>query len=190
MKKVQSIWLFAVALFTISTSAFTMSKTSVEPDSVKAGSVFRLSPGLQEIYRSWNDASGSIVFPCIEYKVGEVTNKIAFFSDKEWFDASVEIPSDILEFDIYLPTTMFGNYIKFTFSPARCHFPAPDLSHLDQEILSEIFHPQPQSFISEGHYSIDMRYIFNSKGPICAQCMLIRENQERSNILVSISDMP
>lgn len=176
MYKIKSIYLSVIALFAIS--------------SLQAVTSFKLSPELQKIYLSWNEETGSIVFPHIEYKVGEETNKIALFSDKEWFDTSVEIPSDILEFDIYLPTTMFGKYIRFTFSPARCHFPAPDFSHLDQEILSAVLHPQPQSFISEGNYSIDMRYIFNSEGPICAQCMLIRENQERSNILVSISNMP
>ena len=187
MKKIQFIWLIAITFFTMAAPAFTMSETLVEPDSVKTGSVFKLSPELQKIYRSWNEETGSIVFPYIEYKVGEVINQITFFSDKEWFDTSVEIPSDILEFKIYLPTTKFGKYIKFTFSPERCHFPSPSFQGVDEETLRAIIRPQSESFISEGHYLIIIKYINISGKPTYAQCLLTQESSSTSKHLIAIS---
>lgn len=186
MKKVKSIWLAAVALLTMSTSAFTMAASSAE-----AASVLRLARELQEIYYSWNHESGSIVFPYIEYKYEDTIYQTSFFSDQDWFNTSVEIPSDLSEFDIYLPTTMFGKYIKFTFKSVICRFPVPNFVVVDNKTLGEIFRPSPQSFISKTVvYTIDMKYIFNSREPICAQCILTPENQTGNNIIVSIGDLP
>lgn len=180
MKKIKSIWLIATALLAITNS-------SVEADVA----FLRLSPSLQKTYSSWHKTTGSIVFPCIEYKYDDKTYKTAFFSDKEWFNTSVQIPSDLLEFDIYLPTTMFGKYIKFTFKSSTCRFPAPNFAHVEDEILREIFCPSPESFISDGFvYTIDVKYILNQGKPFCAQCMLIPENQPLNNILVCIGDLP
>jgi hypothetical protein len=178
VKQIKSIWLVAVALLS-------MSKPSAD-----AASVLRLSPELQEIYYSWNHESKLILDPYIEYRCKDTIYKTSFFSKEDWFATSIEIPSNLLEFNIYLPTTKFGNYVKFTFSPEKCIFSVPDFSHVDKETLPKISSPRPRSFITDGLYLIDIKYILNAGRRTCGQCILTPTFQTANPLLVAISDIP
>ena len=156
-----------------STLLATVAMVAIFAHSVKAVSFLKLSPQLQNEYLSWHQTSGAIVFPYIEYKYGNVTYKSTFFSDEYLFDTVVQIPSNILELDIYLPTAIFGDVIKFQISAERNL-----LSFNISGIEDGIFYINPGPFIyDETIYYIVMEYATNAEHQIYRRCLLIPETQ-------------
>lgn len=157
-----------------STLLATIAMIAIFAHSVTAVSFLKLSPQLQNEYLSWHQTSGAIVFPYIEYKYENATYKSTFFSDEYLFDTMVQIPSDILAFDIYLPTAMFGDVIKFQISAERNL-----LSFNISGIEDGIFYINPTPFIhDETLYYIAMEYAANAEHQIYRRCLLIPEAQQ------------
>ncbi|MFA6535414.1 MAG: hypothetical protein WCS92_04105 [Candidatus Babeliales bacterium] len=156
-----------------STLLATIAMVAIFAHSVAAVSFLKLSPQLQNDYTSWHQTSGVTVFPYIEYKYGNATYKSTFFSDEYLFDTMVQIPSNILELDIYLPTAMFGNVIKFQISAER------NLLYFNiSDIEDGIFYINPGPLIyDETLYYITMEYVTDSEQQIYRRCLLIPEAQ-------------
>ncbi len=160
----------------------------ISGSSIKPLTFFKLSPKLQETYLSWNKDSGSIVMPFIEYRYKGVPCSDVFFSDKNWFDTAVEIPCKISEFNLYLPSTMLGKYIKFTFNADVCGLSNKHIfENLDPEILKAVCIPCSQSLLHPGLYSIDVKY---TAKPVYVQCILTRRSGTDVIRLVAVSDVP
>ena len=163
---------------------------SIFSTSVQASiSFLKLSSNLQKLYQTWFQESGTIVYPIIGYKYKNKYFYETFYSDKLQFATVIKIPSDLLEFTIYMPTSGIAKYIEFEFNSENFYYPMPDIPEATLQkifIRHQKFSPYA-NFIPKRLYELDLKYM-NAGGikPAYVQCILAPDSQ-KGKLIVSIN---